>query len=75
MLKTYKSEKIEFYLVRGLYSFCGLTCGEVKIDESGSKSDDLNSWTFCAEPRSLGVAIGDRLLMKSKTGESCKWKT
>jgi len=47
----------------------------VKIDESGSKSDDLNSWTFCAEPRGLGVAIGDRLLMKSKTGESCKWKT
>lgn len=43
----------------------------MKIEEI-AKSDGLNSCTFCAEPKGFGVAIGDRLLMKSKIGESCK---
>jgi hypothetical protein len=55
-----------------LDSFCGLTWGEAKIEETGAKFDDLNSWTFCVEPKGFGVAIGDKLVMKSKIGESCK---
>jgi len=55
-----------------LDSFRGLTWGEVKIEERGGKFDDLNSWTFCVEPKGFGVAIGDKLLMKSKIGECCK---
>jgi hypothetical protein len=46
-------------------------CGEAKIEETGAKSDDLKSCTLCAESEGLGGSIGDRLLMKLKTGESC----
>jgi hypothetical protein len=58
-------------LIRSLGSFVGLMCGEAKIEETGAKSDDLKSCTLCAESEGLGGGIGDRLLMKLKTGESC----
>jgi hypothetical protein len=58
-----------------LDSFRGLTWGEVKIEETGAKFDDLNSWTLCVEPKGFGGAMGDRLSTKSKIGESCKCKT
>lgn len=44
----------------------------MKIEEAGAKIDGLDSWTFCVELKGFGVAMGDRLLMKSKIGESCK---
>jgi hypothetical protein len=59
-------------LIRTLVPFVGLTCGEAKIEETGAKSDDLNSCTLCAESKGLGGGIGERLLMKLNTGESCK---
>jgi hypothetical protein len=74
MIKTHKY-KNKYYLIPGLDSFCGLTWGDVKIDETGTKSDDLNSCPFCAESKGFGVAIGDRLLKKSKTGVSCRCET
>jgi hypothetical protein len=59
------------HLIRILGSFAGLTCGEAKIEETGAKSNDLNSCTLCAVSEGLGGGIGERLLMKLKTGESC----
>lgn len=57
-------------LIVDLDSFRGLTWGEVKIEETGAKFDDLNSWTLCVEPKGFGGAMGDRLSTKSKIGES-----
>lgn len=53
-------------------SFSGLTCGGVKMEKTGGNSDGLHNGTGCTEFGGFSVSIGDRVLMKLKTGESCR---
>lgn len=64
--------KSYIYRIGILASLCRFACGDVKTEDIDAK---LKVWYACAECVDLTGWIGDKLLMKLKTGESCikKW--